>query len=417
MRRGTVRAIIKWVSCQVCNGLIVMSLLVVCAGDAAAQRLPRRPQRPARPGMNQGATGGNAAGRAPAANAARNGNDSSGVIRNLADPNAPAPELWKVKPDPAAEQPPEITQEISLRVPPSFFGGEVVYPTAPSVFVAVGRNGDQKDVREIWDLANRKRVGSLRGGAKLDKPYALSADGSLFAGKSDRSFTVYETKTARLLAQLPVDSPFADYVDFAGDGQLVTGTSGDRRFEVWDLKTQKSETDISPRERVDKESVILSPGRHYLAMVGERAGTFWVYDVQSGRKVGEAPVPKNNNFDLNCKALAFSPDGAELAGVFDSFGTHLLCWDVATGRLTHQFKYDDKSGIKARPGIRRHRLELAHRQVRLAAFWLDRDRPFVRTEDLHHPQRHARRGQGAAEGPRQEPGAHHRRRSSEPRRP
>ncbi len=284
---------------------------------------------------------------APAANSPSNANGSPGVIKNLADPNGPTPDLWKVKPDPAAEQPPEITQEILLHVPVSFFGGEVTYATAPSVFVAVGRNGDQRDVREFWDLSTRKRVGSIRGGVKLDKPYALSADGTLFAGKTDRSFTVYETKTGRLVAQLQVGSPFADYVDFAGDGQLVTGTSGDHRFEVWDLKSQKSEVDISPRERVDKESVILSPGRHYLAMVGERAGAFWVYDVQSGRKVGEAPVPKNNNFDLNCKALAFSPDGAELAGVFDSFGTHLLCWDVATGRLTHQFKYDEKSGIKA----------------------------------------------------------------------
>ena len=126
-------------------------------------------------------------------------------IKNLADPNSPAPDLWKVKPDPAAEQPAEITQDILLHVPASFFGGEVTYPTAPSVFVAVGRNGDQKDVREFWDLSTRKRVGSLRGGVKVDKPYALSADGTLFAGKTDRSFTVYETRTGRLVAQLQVE--------------------------------------------------------------------------------------------------------------------------------------------------------------------------------------------------------------------
>ena len=62
-------------------------------------------------------------------------------------------------------------------------------------------------------------------------------------------------------------------------------------------------------------------------------------------------MPKNNAFELNCKGMAFSPDGTELAGIFDSFGLHLLCWDVATGRLTHQFKYDDKSGIKMPPGF------------------------------------------------------------------
>ena len=323
-----------------------------------AQRSPRRPQRPTRPpaaqppdlASRQCRRTGRDPGperRCPGGEGARQ--CAGGAIKNLAGPDSPAPELWKVKPDPSPETPPAITQEVLLRVPPSFFGGEVVYPTAPSVVVAVGRNGDQNDVREFWDLAARKRVGALRGGVKLDKPYALSADGTLFAGKNDRSFVVYETKTGRMIAQLNVASPFADFVDFAGPGQVVTGTSGDRRFEIWDLKTQKSELDIAPRDRVARESVVLSPGRKYLAMIG--ASTLWVYDLQSGRKAGEAPVPKNNIFELACKGLAFSPDGSELAGLFDSFGLHLLCWDVATGRLTHQFKYDDKSGIKMPPGF------------------------------------------------------------------
>jgi hypothetical protein len=307
--------------------------------------------------MNRGAPGGN---RAPAANtdpnAATAGSSADSTkaeppspIKNLADPNSPAPELWKVKADPPAEQPASITQDVLIRVPPSFFGGEVTYPTAPSVFVAAGRNGDQNDVREFWDLAAKKRVGALRGSVKLDKPYALSPDGALFVGKNDRSFTVYETKTGKLVASLQVQSPFADYVDFAGPGQVVTGVSGEHRFEIWDLRTQKSELEVAPRDRVAKESVVLSPGRRYMAMIG--ANTLWVYDLQSGRKAGETVVPKNNNFDLSCKGLVFAPDGAEVSGLFDSFGLHLLSWDFATGRLTHQFKYDDKSGIKMPPGF------------------------------------------------------------------
>jgi len=92
--------------------------------------------------MNQGTPVANPAGPAPAANPNDRASGSSSAIKNLADPNSPAPELWKVKPDPAAEQPAEITQDVLLHVPASFFGGEVVYPTAPSVYVAVGRNGD-----------------------------------------------------------------------------------------------------------------------------------------------------------------------------------------------------------------------------------------------------------------------------------
>ena len=113
--------------------------------------------------MNRGVPGRNRNAEGPAAGAPVAGttapgdtgaaNGTSTPIKNLAGPNSPAPELWKVKPDPPAEPPPAITQEVLLRVPPSFFGGEVIYPTAPSVFVAVGRSGDQNDVREFWDLA------------------------------------------------------------------------------------------------------------------------------------------------------------------------------------------------------------------------------------------------------------------------
>src|SRR5208283_5405383 len=152
MWQGMGRATRGMAACQLRNGTVVLGLLFLFAGDAAAQRFPRRPQRPARPGMNRGAPAANPAGSAPAANSNDRAGGSSSAIKNLADPNGPAPELWKVKPDPAAEQPAEITQDVLLHVPASFFGGEVVYPTAPSVYVAVGRNGDQKELHG-WFLS------------------------------------------------------------------------------------------------------------------------------------------------------------------------------------------------------------------------------------------------------------------------
>jgi hypothetical protein len=135
---------------------LVFGLFWILAGDPAAQRPPRRPVRPGRPpGMNRGLPGRNPAASAPAA-AAPNANaaigdigttrGTSAPIKNLADPNSPAPDLWKVKPGPPSEAPPAITQDVLLRVPPSFFGGEVICPSAPTVFVAVGRNGDRNDM-------------------------------------------------------------------------------------------------------------------------------------------------------------------------------------------------------------------------------------------------------------------------------
>jgi WD40 repeat protein len=219
--------------------------------------------------------------------------------------------------------------------------------------VAVGRNGDRNDVREVWDLAAKKRVGAIRGDVKIDKPFALSPDGALFAAKAtfDKAIAVFDTKTGRTVAQLRVESPFTEFVDFAGPDQVITGRPGDRLFEVWDLKSQKAETEIAPRERVAKEGIALSPGRKYLAMTAKNK--LWVYEVATGRKVGEAEIPKNGPFDLgdSGKGLAFSNDGTLVAGLFDSFGLHVVCWDAGTGQLVAQYKYDDKSGIKAPVGF------------------------------------------------------------------
>ena len=87
------------------------------------------------------------------------------------------------------------------------FGGEVVYPTASSVFVAVGDNSDAKRGREVWDLAKKKRVGMVRGDVRIDKPFALSPDGVLFAAKTtvQSGFVVFDTKSNRMVAMCKDD--------------------------------------------------------------------------------------------------------------------------------------------------------------------------------------------------------------------
>ncbi|MDR3637593.1 MAG: PQQ-binding-like beta-propeller repeat protein [Isosphaeraceae bacterium] len=310
---------------------IALGIAGLLAGEASAQRLPRGGKPSTKPAPKEAMP---RKGRAPQVLGA-------------------GAELWQLEVDPPAQPAPAVDDQIVLRVPPSFFGGDVVFPTAPSAFVAVGRNGDRNDVREVWNLAAKKRVGAIRGDFKVDKPFALSPDGSLFAAKAtfDKSCVVFDTKTGRMVAQLRVDSPFTEYLDFAGSDRVITGRPGDRLFEVWDLKSQKAQAEIQPRERVAKDGIALSPGRKYLAMTAKNK--LWVYEVATGRKVGEAEIPKNGPFDVgdNGKGLAFSNDGTLLAGLFDSFGLHVLCWDAATGQVVTQYKYDDKSGIKAPLGF------------------------------------------------------------------
>ena len=206
----------------------------------------------------------------------------------------------------------------------------------------------------------------------------------------------------KLLAQLRLHSPFADFVDFAGNGQLVTGTSGDRRFEIWDLKSQKSEIDISPRDRVAKESVVLSPGRHNLAMIG--AGTLWVYDLRSGRKIGRGPVPKNGIFDLACKDWLSLPTGLSLPA-YSTRSAPTSCvgmWPPAALRTSSSMTTRAES---SRLLALRDAPELASGRSGMAALWLRVIDHRFRSKGLHDSQRNAGRRKGASEDRGQESGA------------
>ncbi|MEO6807686.1 MAG: hypothetical protein ABI353_01050, partial [Isosphaeraceae bacterium] len=71
---------------------------------------------------------------------------------------------WKVQADPAPEP---ISfpagQPLNIPIPEMFGNDDVVYPSTPSPFVALGGNGDERQRREVWDLRDGKRVGGLIG--------------------------------------------------------------------------------------------------------------------------------------------------------------------------------------------------------------------------------------------------------------
>ncbi|MGC8640188.1 MAG: hypothetical protein ACP5XB_09975, partial [Isosphaeraceae bacterium] len=116
------------------SAVVAAVLMSVLVDEAAAQRF-RRQQRSSRSFRSQSSSSSTRtfSSNPPAALPNSPARGSTSTIRNLAGPDSPAPDLWKVKVDPPAEPPAAITQDVLLPVPPSFFGGEVVYPTGPSV--------------------------------------------------------------------------------------------------------------------------------------------------------------------------------------------------------------------------------------------------------------------------------------------
>src|SRR4051794_28572951 len=72
---------------------------------------------------------------------------------------------WKLKLDPPSTPPAApASKDFAIPFPNNFAGGgEAVYPSTPSKFVVIGKNFFDKDVRQVWDLATRKMVGSFKG--------------------------------------------------------------------------------------------------------------------------------------------------------------------------------------------------------------------------------------------------------------
>ena len=174
-------------------------------------------------------------------------------------------------------------------MPVSFFDGDIILPATPSPFIAVGRNGDGNEIREIWDLSQKKRVGAIRGKFPIDRPYALSADGLLFAAKATdagNTAAILKARTGKLAARLALPGPFLDVIAFAGATKLITLTYADKTIRVWDVKNGKPLYTIDPGADIDRDSIAISPGGRYVAFSCSSKNILLIHDLNDGKRGG-----------------------------------------------------------------------------------------------------------------------------------
>ena len=250
---------------------------------------------------------------------------------------------WTLKVDPPGTPPSApASKDFAIPFPANFGGGgEVLYPSTPGPFVAIGKNFFDNDVRQVWDVSTRKLVGTFKGQLGLDdKTLALSGDGAYLAGKpnSRKTVEVRATRNGRMVQSFDVDSPFVDFIDFASHDRVLFGRLQDKKLQVCDIKSGDKVCDVALVREADKDAVALSPGRAYLAVASWHDGTLRVYDLANGQVVGEAPTPKKNGQNVRCFGMGFSADGTELAGLFEYFGAYrVVCWNVLDGKMLADF--------------------------------------------------------------------------------
>jgi WD40 repeat protein len=244
-------------------------------------------------------------------------------------------------------------------IPIAGFGGQTIFPTRPSDFVALNPPGG-KDLApfQMYDLRAMQPVGRpLGANGNAFGPYsrfALSPDGKYFAaraqGNPPTTVEVWSVITGDRLhgLDLGVKPGFAvGAVDFLGKDRLLVTSSnndfgmfGDATYQTWDLESGKKVAEFSSDVIFNRKWCALSPGGRYLVQEKRARGgghdlLFW--EPAAGKLAADIEYLGKTDPGGYATGLAFSPDGEEVALLLrlgkkpDAWG-RLLSWDVRTGK-------------------------------------------------------------------------------------
>lgn len=256
------------------------------------------------------------------------------------------PAGWIVTADPGP-----TAEKFDSRKPPNVRIGtkpwqnEAIFPTHLSPYAAVG-----EDSKEIWDLRTDERIGFVTG-LKSIKHFALSTDGKTLVTNLSKDIKVFDTKTGKVLKEAQSPDGNLTSFEFAGPKRLV-GLTFFGEVIAWSAETLDVQFKTKLVSGASNQSLAISPGGKFLAVFAG-GNKLVVGDLDSGKPAGELVMGSvwDNNASPSVLAMEFSPDGQELAALFDvpgAKGSNLVVWDVGsartissltfTGQLSNQVK-------------------------------------------------------------------------------
>jgi hypothetical protein len=252
----------------------------------------------------------------------------------------PARAVWKVVVDPAPGGQP--LAEIPNLALPVKVGNDVLFPTSPSPFVAIGQNSGTRDSRVLYDLRTGQPAGTLRGKLGGFFKSAISPDGEYLAAipsGSLQAVDIWSFRTGKKVGHINTGiKGFVDLMDFAGPGQIVTIGTGNqlkKTVRVWDIRTGQVVREIQRTKPVYGREYAFSPGRRYLALFTDKA--IHAFDLKNG---GENELDVLGATSGSCEGIAFSPDGTLLALCLKSGSKgRILAVDVTAGKVVADHKY------------------------------------------------------------------------------
>ena len=249
---------------------------------------------------------------------------------------SPKPTRWMVRPNPPKRPTKPAAKRLVLRVGT----GDLFYPDQPSPIAVIVRGRTQGFDWEVWDVSDGSRRYAFSSDEVLGE-MIVSADGTRAAGVVPgrvNDVDVWSLKKGTLLQRFreAEGEDTLTPVCFVGDDKLVTTAARTKRLTVWTIPKGTATGEIElDRDLGWPGTFAQSPGGDYLARFSDNR--LLLYNLAEETLAGEVAVPELGDAALDASAaIAFSPDGSEIAGMFGGLGTpvRIVVWDVRTANVT-----------------------------------------------------------------------------------
>lgn len=187
----------------------------------------------------------------------------------------------------------------------------------------------------LWDVRTGEQQYSLNTGEASTMagwPVALSPDGTVLAGGSDRLVTLWASQTGNQLRALQVDGPVSGLA-WSPDGRtLAAAWAGDWSggIVIWDIQAGLALQTLGQNQQGGVTDLAWSPRGDMIAAIED--GRLALWDVETGRS-----LQLLQGVDAYVSwSVAFSPDGNILA----AGGEKVILWDTHTGQEVGSLEVD-----------------------------------------------------------------------------